>query len=123
MDTRKFLKIKLKSLMAESKIIRREEARTLDRELRESMHRHRVIDVRHETRCTQLAYALLRGHPYNRIETRRPAGVGRNTTPIDFKKVAAMLRRYALPEQRLGNASEETVSRWVMATLHEPRAS
>lgn len=121
MDKRKFLKIKLKSLMAESKIIRKEEGRTRDPFLREEMHRHRVLDLRVETRATHLAYAMLRGVPYNRIENRQPADRlrSRQTPSIDGKRVAAMLRKYGDPH--LSNATGQTVSTWISETLHEPR--
>lgn len=121
MDTRKFLKIKLKSLMAEAQIIRKEESRTQDPELRSEMHKHRVLDLRHETRCTHLAYAMLRGQPYNKVENRQPADSlhSRKTTPIDLKKVAAMLRKYGPPNLNLYNATDDTVRQWILQTLHK----
>ena len=64
----RFLKVKIKSLAAESKIIRLEERKTryVDTEgisycLREELYQHRVGDVRQETRSALLAYAYLRG--------------------------------------------------------------
>lgn len=120
MDKRKFLKIKLKSLMAESKIIRKEESRTRDPELRESMHRHRTMDLRAETRATHLAYAMLRGHPYSKVESCGPLGPRHpeHRPTLDLGKVAAMLRKYG--PSHLGNATNLTVQTWM---LHEPRVS
>jgi len=61
------LKIKLKSLAAEARIIRMEEKKSHGL-LRNSLHLHRVFDVRGEARHTQLAYAYLNGKRYRDIE-------------------------------------------------------
>jgi hypothetical protein len=110
-DKRKFLKVKLRSLMAESKIIRHEEKKTRDPELRSELYFHRIRDVRGETRSTQIAYGMLLGRYYREIE--RTA----ETTP-DLKRVCAMLRKYG--DEHIYNATEDTIKQW-MAT--EPPAS
>lgn len=66
MSTR-FLKVKIKSLAAESRIIRQEELRSRG-DLRNSLRLHRVNDVRHECRATLIAYNFLRGITYQRME-------------------------------------------------------
>jgi hypothetical protein len=63
----RFLKVKIKSLAAESRIIRQEELRSKG-SLRNSLRLHRVNDVRHETRATLIAYNFLRGIAYPRTE-------------------------------------------------------
>lgn len=86
-----YLKVKIKSLAAEARIIRMEERRVngrrrwvyehqgpakrieeLNREF-DGLHYHRVMDVRRESRAAQLAYAFIRGRDYKSIE---PSGYG-----------------------------------------------
>lgn len=56
------LKVKIKSLAAEARIIRREELRLPGpARLRQELHTHRTCDVRAEQRASLLAYAFLRG--------------------------------------------------------------
>jgi hypothetical protein len=95
----KFLKIKLKSLAAEAKIIRREELRlncspSLGEDIaarntseRTALYVHRIITVRSECRATHLAYGYLRGRAYHQLEAscrERP----------DWARVARMVYRY-----------------------------
>lgn len=103
-DRRRLLKIKLKSLAAEAVIIRNEElkARYSKRpevqELREEMHKHRVKDLREESRATLLAYSFIRGKKYRDIEGRSDWG---DTDPYVMQqwasrmdKVRAMVNKY-----------------------------
>lgn len=102
------LKVKIKSLAAESKFIRKEElkARNCARWLakdpgkhntpgrdrfmktRESLYGHRTGGVRHAARSTQLAYAFLRGKTYLATE-RCKQGNRPNQT-----EVGRMVRKY-----------------------------
>lgn len=84
-----YLKIKLKSLAAEARIIHAQERKTggAFNALRESLHLHRVRDVRGEARATHLAYGYLRGRQWAQIENN-------TTTEPDWKKVTAMVRKY-----------------------------
>lgn len=84
-DRRAMLKIKIKSLAEESKIIRLEEQR--NKYLRVELHEHRVIDVRRESRASQLAYGYIRGRAYTSIEE------GACTSP-DWSKVASMVTKF-----------------------------
>jgi len=63
MKTRiKMLKVKIKSLAAEARIIRLEELRARGgSQLQQELYLHRVRDVRGEQRVSLLAYAFLRG--------------------------------------------------------------
>jgi hypothetical protein len=65
-DKRAMLRVKIKSLAEEAKIIRFEEARTKG-EIRDQLHRHRVIDVRMAARNSHIAYTLIRGKEYSTI--------------------------------------------------------
>lgn len=100
-----YLKIKIKSLAAESRIIRFEELRLKGRrravadrqgdaglvqgmgiEL-DGLYLHRVRDVRIEARAAQVAYAFLRCKPYASIE--RPGSAGLRTG-----RVADLISKY-----------------------------
>ena len=61
------LRVKIKSLAAEARIIRAEEVRTHGVE-RRSLYEHRIGVVREAARNALLAYAFLRGLEYHRIE-------------------------------------------------------
>lgn len=63
------LKIKIKSLAAEARIIRSEEKKWPGQSyVRSSLHGHRTGIVRNEARHSQLAYGFLRGRPYVAME-------------------------------------------------------
>lgn len=88
----RFLKVKIKSLSAESRIIRQEELKSRG-DLRNSLRLHRVNDVRHETRATLIAYNFLRGIPYPRTEP--------NVLPLNsfyekrlWDRVETMVKKY-----------------------------
>ena len=81
------LKIKLKSLAAEAKIIRQEEQKRPQHKLREEMYLHRIHVVRAAARETHIAYGLLRGRPLERIE--KP-----NSRPYNKASVDKMLAKY-----------------------------
>jgi len=83
----RFLKVKIKSLTAEARIIRLEEGRSRG-ELRQALRTHRQWDVRREQRATQLAYGYLRGRARRQIEP------GARTEP-DWDRVTAMVKKYA----------------------------
>lgn len=100
-----FLRVKLKTLAEEAKIIRAEEARTyyyrcdengvvtlvhhnVDRHNALALHRKGV--VRREARATMIAYQYLRGVPFDTFE-RRP---GKPTNRIDWSAVERMVKKY-----------------------------
>ena len=69
MDERTYLRVKVKSLAAEAKVIRQEEkSRCNSSSIRNGLYRHRIDIVRHEARHTLLAYCFLRGTEYIKIE-------------------------------------------------------
>lgn len=72
-DRRVHLKVKIKHLAAEAKIIRHEIAKAKakrDPHLCATLNSHRVLTVRYAARHAQLAYACLRGVPYSAIEAK-----------------------------------------------------
>lgn len=85
-DRREMLRVKVKSLAEEARIIRREEQRTYGR-LREELHKHRVIDVRREARAANLAYGFIRGRTHEQME-------GSRKTEPDWEKVRRLCKKY-----------------------------
>lgn len=86
MNTIRFLKVKLKSLAAEARIIRKEEMRSHGT-LRDALCIHRRVIVRSEARATHLAYGFLRGRQYIQLEHKAESAP-------DWKKVESMVKRY-----------------------------
>ena len=85
-----YLRVKLKSLAAEAKIIRIEEQRAnkyKDYATQTELHRHRIDVVRHASRHTLLAYQFLRGVPYEAVE--KP-----NSKYVDWSNVLRMVHKY-----------------------------
>lgn len=80
-----FLKVKIKSLASESRIIRQEEYKSKG-ELRDQLHIHRVREVRNESRATHLAYDFLR--------SRRPSCNFKTEAGDTYKKILAMINKY-----------------------------
>lgn len=68
-DRREMLRVKLKSLAEEARIIRKEERRSWGA-LRHELWVHRVGPVRFEARAAHLAYGLLRGRTLQQMEQR-----------------------------------------------------
>lgn len=83
------LKIKLKSLAAEAKIIRREELRC--RPWQAELWHHRIQVVRKVSRDTHVAYAIVRGKPIPERD---------NSRPLDWKAVNSMVLKYGSKELR-----------------------
>lgn len=89
-----FLKVKIKSLAEESRIIRLEEHRAKRhgrRDLRQSLAGHRRGIVRRESRHTLLAYAYLRIKTYRSCER-----VSHNEP--DWDSVRRMVEKYGPPK-------------------------
>lgn len=87
-DRRELLRIKLKSLAAEARIIRQEERRTWGL-LRQEMEFHRRQFLRKIARETHIAYALIRGVPLDKVEAGRT-----NLDGLDAKAINAMVAKY-----------------------------
>ena len=87
-----YLKIKLKSLAAEARIIRAQERKTKGQwnATRESLYRHRIDVVRKAARETHLAYGYLRGRTYEQMEPEA-------YTKPDWAAVEKMVVKYGKP--------------------------
>ncbi len=68
------LKVKIKSLASEAKIIRAEEEKIVAgnslywTRARSCLREHRINEVRKEARAALIAYAMIRGKPYHSVE-------------------------------------------------------
>jgi len=85
-----YLRVKLKSLAEEARIIRLEEQRAnqhRDFQLQNNLREHRIGKVRTAARETLLAYQYLRGKSYLSCESI-------NSIPPNWKNVETMVRRY-----------------------------
>jgi len=100
-----FLKIKLKSLAAEARIIRAQERKTKGKwnGTREALYLHRVKDVRSEARSTHLAYGYLRGRTRCQIENKC-------VVEPDWKRVEAMVKKYGALDAKFAAWKEQTGS-------------
>lgn len=66
-----FLKMKIKSLAAETRIIHSEERKWPGQsDMRQSLYHHRKTVVQRESRASQLAYGFLRGRDYKVMESK-----------------------------------------------------
>jgi hypothetical protein len=85
-----FLRVKLKSLAEEARIIHIEEMRAnrnRDFDLQNHLRDHRIGKVREAARETLLAYQFLRGIPYEVVEKS-------NSKSIDLSSVLRMIQKY-----------------------------
>ena len=89
MDERAYLKVKIKSLAEEAKIIRKETKKAKLRSIKNGLYYHRIGVVRYEARHTHLAYGFLRGREYHQIEKKA------HTAP-NWEKVRRMVQKYGV---------------------------
>lgn len=85
-DRREMLRVKIKSLAEEAKIIRQEERKTRGL-LRDELHLHRVREVRSEARASHLAYGFIRGRTLDQMEKR-------SELQPDWEKIKRMCAKY-----------------------------
>ena len=85
------LKIKLKSLAEEQRIIRFEEKKCWAPDERDRLHNHRIHDVRPEIRSAHIAYGLLRGKKLDEIETRPKKKPYREP---DWQRIDSLTRKF-----------------------------
>lgn len=88
LDRREMLKVKVKSLAEEARIIRKEERRTVG-PLRDELSWHRRTAVRSAARQSHMAYGIIKGRPIGRVERE---GSARNEA--FWKAVKVMVQKY-----------------------------
>ena len=96
------LKIKIKSLAAEARIIRAMEGKASDKYCRSSLRHHRISDVREEARYSQLAYAYLRCRPYLTVEKK-------GSKQVNPARLAKMIDRF-------GGRNRKSLADWLPTT-------
>ena len=120
----KMLKVKIKSLAEEARIIRLEERRACGRRkaktgvhpdykvwvgrddvLRESLHRHRIDVVRAEQRVSLLAYAYVRGVPFRAAEPKC-------ATEPDWDRVRKLVEKFGGLPYQPAVCTRETILAW-----------
>lgn len=116
-----YLRVKIKSLAEEAKMIRLEEHRQkayrkrkgLSRPTPEfwSLREHRTIDVRNEARASLLAYAYLRGMAYHRCEHPKS-----KLDPNILVRASKLAEKYG-PRGQIGVLAE--MKAWTEATPEE----
>ena len=110
-----YLKVKIKSLAAEAKIIRAEELKFKklhrgDDPYREGLYLHRVNKVRREARLSLLAYQFMRGYDYASCEQfRRKENELRKP---QICQIAAMVKRFT-PSSHPIETIQELVEKWI----------
>jgi len=85
-DRREMLRVKLKSLMEEARIIRKEERRTFGA-LRDELHLHRISAVRQAARESHLAYGFIRGMKLEQMEAI-------SHVPPSWEAIRKMIKKY-----------------------------
>ena len=121
------LRVKIKSLAEEARIIRAEERRWVvdgrkDNATWHSLNHHRRHDVRDEARASLLAYAYLRGVPYSVVEnkTRDRLSPGFNSV---YYRVADIAQKFGPSPPPGINAwrdwFREDVKRWIKGETND----
>jgi len=89
---RQFLKVKIKSLAEEARIIRVEERRANGQKrysTQSQLREHRVGIVRFEARHSLLAYQYIRGKAFYSCESKKA-----DVSKIDWLRVISMIKKY-----------------------------
>jgi hypothetical protein len=87
MDKRTYLKVKICSLAAEARIIRKQEQKTRRSDIRVGLSEHRRGIVRTVARNTLVAYGFIRGKDYEQVEYKAK-------TEPSWSKVRTMVEKY-----------------------------
>lgn len=90
-DRRRLLKVKIKHLAAEAKIIRHEERRTRHPTLRSNLAEHRRTVVRDAARNALLAYGFIRGRTIDQMESG-------SRKPRNWREILRQVKKYGPAE-------------------------
>jgi hypothetical protein len=99
------LKVKVKHLAEEVRIIKREEYRSDDDDTRDWLHIHRIHGVRPECRASHIAYAFAKGMALKKIE-KFPEEIPQTV----WARVTKMVNLYS------GKSTEE-FTRWIDSSI------
>lgn len=98
------LKVKVKHLAEESRIIRKEEKQNAG-DTRDWLYLHRILGVRPECRATHIAYAFAKGTALKKIE-KYPEQI---PTQV-WKRVTMMVKKYS-------DKSSEEFKNWIGSSI------
>ena len=108
------LKIKVKSLAAEAKMIRFEEKKwPAESEERGELYSHRIFPLRREARSSFLAYGFLRGREYLQIE--QP-----NSREPNWNRVRDIVARFGNMDKRV---AAQKLAEWSAVVITENAAA
>lgn len=100
------LKVKIKSLAEEARIIRTEERRSKPGSWQQGeLHTHRVVDVRNEQRLSLLAYAFIRGVPRSVCEPHA-------AKEPDWARVAKLVEKFGVVDYSARSAQVTAFGEW-----------
>jgi len=91
LDRREMLRVKLKNLVQEARLIRREEHRARAGQLRDELAFHRRTIVRWASRETHLAYGFVRGRSLIQMENNCER---KDWAAPDWAAITKMVKRY-----------------------------
>ena len=100
------LKVKVKHLAEEARIIRKEEHRTYG-DTRDWLYSHRIHVVRPEARASQIAYAFAKGTPLRKVE-KYPETIPETV----WARVTKMIGAYS-------NKTKEDYKNWLGSSMVE----
>lgn len=98
------MKVKIKSLAEEARIIRREEKDPRNIRLRSSLRGHRTWKIRRESRAALLAYGFLRGSSYNEMESNPH-------NPPNWDRVRRLVKKYGVMPVWTGYSPDKSYSK------------
>ena len=98
------LKVKVKHLAQEARIIRDEEKKNAG-DTREWLYIHRILGVRPECRATHIAYAFAKGTALNKVE-KYPQQIPSTV----WKRVTMMVKKYS-------DRTDEEFKNWIGSSI------
>ena len=103
-DKKKALKVKIKHLAEEARIIRLEEKRSND-DTRDWLYYHRIYTVRPECRATHIAYAFCKKKELKAVE-KNPAAIPQSV----WARTTQMIKKYS-------DKSENEFKDWISSSI------
>ena len=107
------LRVNIKSLAAESKIIKKEIRKTSNTQIKNELHLHRISKVKTEARAANLALAAVRNIEYNVVESKA------TKTQPNWNRVKEKFLLHTCGPKNLCSetkriAMTEFIDRWIM---------
>ena len=117
-DMRSAVKVKIKTLAAEAKIIRKEETKASTYLQERLLRTHRVTVVRNEARAAQIAYGYIRGKRFDQIEQKKegksPISIFMLNRIVDMVLRHGPMRLLYQPKD-VKEATFQAITKWIAA--------